>query len=384
MINDDLRTRTVSLAEITPDDRSRWGALSARALEPNPFLDPAFLHTAYTWMPKVRELRLVVVEDDTTMLGLLPLSTQPRTREFPLARATTAGPFLRSFAPHLAPLVDPDRAAAVVDSLLTHLGSRSSGTAGLVELTLFPGSGPLAAHLDDVAHHRGIPVLERYRMERAVAHVGGDRPAWRGRLSSGRRKNLARYARRLEREVGALEGEQVGGDTAAFQELVDLEAAGWKGQPGGYALARSERKLGWYRELADELRRQGRLHVFRLRAGGRTVYMALAFRVGDHLFSTIDAYDETLAQLRPGNVGRAAELDHLESQGEPVTLDPCMHPKYAESSAIFPDRDPLVGLLLAPRGLHTRAMLHAAPSLRAARSRLQRPWTGVPTVGARP
>lgn len=367
-----LRARTVPLGGITPQDRARWAALSARAVEPNPFLDPAFLHTANAWMPKARDIQLVVVEDHGSMLGLLPMSTQPRTRRLPLAHATTAGRFLGSFAAFLAPLVDPDRAEAVVDRFLGHLRTRSSGAPGLLELTLFPGDGPLHEILHAVAGRRGIPIVERYRFERAVAHLG-HRENWREGLSASRRKSLARQTRRLSRELGELETEDCGPDAEAFEELVALEAAGWKGERGrGYALALNPDKLAWYRQMADEFRRRHQLHVLRVRAGDRTVYMSLSFRVGDRLFSTIDAYDETVAHLRPGNVGRAVELDHFQSWPEPVTMDPCMHPRYQESSSNYPDRTSLVGLLLAPRGAHNQAALRAVPMVRRGRDMLAR------------
>lgn len=363
-----LTTRTVWLAEIDEDDRQRWSGLAARALEPNPFLDPAFLYSAHRWLPTTQGIRLVLVEDGERMLALLPLSLERRFQRLPLPYATTAGPFLSSRAPLCAPLVDRERAPEALAALLGHLSSRRSGLPGLVELTLFPGEGPLLEALTAAARERGVPVLERYRFERACLRPDGE--DWRSQLSSSRRKALGRRRRGIERELGApVVITDRGADPQGFEEFMDLEAAGWKGRPenGGGAIRVTPNAVDWFTDVAAGFRDRGNLRILTMTAGDEVLYMSLSFAAGGRLFSLMDTYNETYAHLSPGTVGRAEELDHVQDVLGAEMFDPCMHPKRVESSALYPHRRPLVGLLLAPRGAVNRTLVRAIPGLTTAR-----------------
>jgi hypothetical protein len=366
--------RTLPLADVGAEDAGRWADLAARAVEPNPFLDPAFLLAADRWFPDAAGIRLVVVEEDGRMLALLPLSVERRFAGLPVALATTAGPFLARRAPLCAPLVDRDVTTGALVALLGFLGRRGSGLPGLVELTLFPGEGPLHDALHDAARATRTPVLERYRFERASVRPVPPPGSWRDELSPGRRRKLRRFARALEEELGQpLVGEERGDDSRALEDFVDLEAAGWKGtSPGGGALRVTPDGVAWFTEVADGFRARGLLRVFALRAGGTTLYMSVKLVCGGGVFGVMDAYDERFARWSPGVVGRAAEVDQLFAEPGRVDLfDLCMHPKNVESSALYPQRRALVGLLLAPRGAASRTLVRTLPRLRTARASLR-------------
>ena len=376
-----LHARTLRIEDVTPAEEARWRDLAARAIEPSPFLDPSFLLTATRWFPSAAGIRLVVVEDADGMLALLPLSVEPRLQGLPLSYATTAGPFLSRRAPLCAPLVDRDHAVDAFTTLLQHLAERRAGLPGLVELTLLPGAGPLYDAVGAAARATRTPVLERYRFERAAMRPVPGGTTWRADLSPSRRKKLGRLARNLERELGApLVGEDRGADPAALEEFLELEAAGWKGTTDrGGALRVTPNGAEWFTQVADGFRERGLLRLFTLSAGGRTLFMSVSLVCGKGVFSLMDTYDEELARLSPGVVGRAAEVDHFLADPAAVELfDQCMHPKNVESSALYPQRRALVGLLLAPRGGVNRTLVRALPRATAVRALVRERRAGGP------
>lgn len=366
-----LRARTLPLAAVTPRDRERWAALGDRAAEPNPFLTPAYLATAHRHLPAAADVRLVVIEDDDGMRALLPLSPGGRFRRTPVRCATTAGAFLGSESPLCVPLVDRERTVEVLEVLLTHLGSRRSGLPGLVELTLVPGDGPFLRALTAACARRRVPLLERSRFERAALVPADGAPSPREALSVARRKQVDRLQRRLEREVGPLRLEDRGKDPQAFADFVRVEAAGWKGraEDGGGALAVVPGAQAWFTDVTDELRDRGDLSVLTLTAGDELVYLSVLLRAGTSAYSLMDTYDERFARHSPGTVGRVLEQEHLLADPRTTLFDPCLHPRHAVPTGLYRDRRPLVGLLLAPRGVLARGLLRALPLVRPLRGR---------------
>lgn len=216
---------------------------------------------------------------------------------------------------------------------------------------------------------------ERYRIQRAsLARDTGSVP--RAHLSSRKRKQLRRHERALERELGGpLELVELGDRPDAFEQFLDLEASGWKGDRSrkGAALRVKPGAAEWYTEVADSLRRRGRLRVMQLRAGSELLYSSILLQAGDTLYGVMDAYEERWSQYSPGVIGRLLEQDFFLQETDVRLLDPCLHPKHADPTALYPDRRTLVGLLLATRGTSSRAVVRWGPAMsrtRAATARI--------------
>ncbi|MFC8923163.1 GNAT family N-acetyltransferase [Cellulosimicrobium sp. NPDC057127] len=379
-----LRTRTVAPRALTPADEARWAELVDRALEPNPFLSPAYLATAARHLPEAGDVRLVVVEDDERMRALLPLS-RDRSPASGTAYATTAGPFLAGDSPLCVPLVDGEGADATLDALLGHLRSRANGFPGLVELTLLPGDGPLWDALARACARNHVTLLERYRMQRAVVRRADGAPRPREAMSTARRKQLDRMQRRLEREVGPVDVSDDGADPEAFEDFVRLEAAGWKGTTDdGGALAVSPGREDWFRDVARRLRDRGRLRVIRVTAGGKTVYLSVLLGAGTAWYGLMDTYAEEFARCSPGTLGRVLEQEYLLDRTDATLVDPCVHPSMALVSGLYRERRPVVGVVLGTRvgarGLLALARVRRRLRDRLARRRLRRPGRADETV----
>ncbi|RXR26836.1 GNAT family N-acetyltransferase [Oerskovia turbata] len=368
-----VSARAVRLGEVTPVEAERWADLVDRALEPNPFLSPAYLLSASRWLARTADIVLLVVERDDRMIALLPLSREERFHGVPLRYATTAGTFLKDDAPLCAPLVDTEHAATALDHLLGHLADRRNGFPPLVELTLLPGEGALSDALHDACRRAGVPMIERSRFERAFLDRASDAPAPLEALSRSKRKQVERLARRLEEAVGsALVWEDRGEDPQAFQDFVALEAAGWKGDADrdGGALAVTPGAAEWFTDVTDALRDRKRLHLMTLVAGDEVVYMSLQFAAGNTWYSLIDTYDERFARFSPGVIGRVLEQEHILAHTAVDRFDPCLHPKNAGPTSLYRDRRPMVGVVLATRGLLPRLLVRSVPTLRRLRARV--------------
>ena len=359
-----VRTRSILIQDITDDDALKWAALADVALEPNAFFHPDFLLPSRAAFDTVDGLCLVVVEMDDRWIAMLPLTTIGRFSRTPLRYASTAGPFVGRNAALCAPLVDANDSRLAIDALLSYLRSRQSPLPKLIELTLLPADNRLFTDLLDSCHRLGIPVQERSRFARAYARGPVDTLP-NAHLSASRRKQLGRLSRNLEQAAGGpLEFVDLGTDPDAVLSLLDLEAAGWKGKKG-LALKTKPGRSDWFVAVTDGFRRSDALHVFALRAGETTVFMSAVFRSGPVYFGFLDSFDEAYAKHSPGQIGRLHELAYVQHLGGVTALDPCMHPKYAEATALYPDRQQIVSLLIAPGRLAGLLLRARPPLLRA-------------------
>src|SRR5690606_19757490 len=114
------------------------------------------------------------------------------------------------------------------------------------------------------------------------------------------------------------------------------------------------------------------LCVFTLTESTGTVYMQVAYRSGNGLFAAQDVYDESYSKLRPGNLGRLAVLTHSMTDTTADFFDPNMHPKYVDSTQLYPHRRRYVSYLLAHHGVIPKSVVGAIPALRNVRDRLRR------------
>src|SRR5579862_9657341 len=67
-----MKAREVAIASISGPDLRQWEDLAARAVEPNPFLEPTCLIAAARHQTYGDELRLVVAEENGRMYGCFP------------------------------------------------------------------------------------------------------------------------------------------------------------------------------------------------------------------------------------------------------------------------------------------------------------------------
>ena len=284
--------RAPATAEIVP----AWDDLAANALEPNPFYESWMLRPALEFLAAGDDVRLVTVWEQGRLSALLPVK-----RGTPFVR-------LRNWRHRHCllgtPLVRADGAARHVAALVEWLRKQ----AALVTLDYLPADGPVYRLLAKA----GLPTQSH---ERALFRRSRDADTYLATAASRHdRQEVRRRVRRLA-ERGAVAHVALRADEPVerwIDELLALEAGGWKGEQGS-ALACSEANRRFAREIFAAAHRRGRLQIVGLDLDGRPLARcsSILAQSGGYAFKT--AYDEAFARYAPGII---VELDRIRALHE--------------------------------------------------------------------
>ena len=292
---DGRRSVFVRPGAVTPAFVAAWQGLARRAAEPSPFAEPELVLPAMEHLAGRARVGLLAVTDDGRLDAVLPV-TWPLL--LPVGPVRVPVPLLQTWVdPYQqlgAPLLDRDAAVPAMAALLRPSGAPASPA---LLMRYLPEGGPVAAALDAALAARGEQVTRLKTYDRAQLIRDGAPPASKNRKR--RYAKLRATLAEMERDLGPVLIEDRAGDPAAVEEFLRLEAAGWKGQQGT-ALASNPEHAAWLRAVCDGLRAAGRLELPVLTVGGRTAAMACNFLVGDGCVHLRSAYDESLAEYRPG------------------------------------------------------------------------------------
>lgn len=374
-----MRTRLLTLADVTDAEREAWHRLADHAAEPNVYLDPRFLLPARDRGRAAADLRVLVVDDGPEWLAALAVTTKPLAPRLPLRAATTGGSFMTGHADRHHPLLREGREVEALRALLR--GARSTGLPGLLQLQHLPLGGAVERALAEVVATGGAAVLERRRQVAAFAPRTGvavpevpegpgplvDPPLAWDHMATDERRNMRRGVRGIARETGGpLELHDVTDDPRADDDFIALQVAGWKGDAGrgGAALALDPVAERWFRAVVGGFRRDKDLRVVRLAAGGTTLWTGYALRSGSAWFGFLDAYAEAHRRYSPGSIGRVANMTYLLATTDAPFFDPAFDARYATGARIFPSSRTHIDLLVATGGPVAGAVLRAVPAAR--------------------
>jgi CelD/BcsL family acetyltransferase involved in cellulose biosynthesis len=349
-----LRSLTVaSGVALPPDLRAGLDRLQSRASPPNVFHDPDLIAAATA---VVGPVTLHWLQQDADILAALPV--ERRRLGLGLSGKLPHG-LAHAFGPAGTPLVMPDIAPAELARLL--LAAR--GAASVLVLPFIEVGSVTAATLV------------------AAAEVAGEKTAWFGRhgragldfsanahcdpiaaISAKRRKEWGRIARRMA-DHGAVDYRR---DTApeavaaAYDDVVALEARGWKGRRAT-ALLLDPRGRAFGAAALAALAARDAVVIDRLTVGGVAVAGLISFRMAGRWWIWKTAYDEAFAHHSPGVqlmlkvTGALARDDSLTSADSLATPD---HPMI---DALWPGRIEVGTLLIGPqRGVKWAALELAA------------------------
>jgi CelD/BcsL family acetyltransferase involved in cellulose biosynthesis len=253
-----------------------WADLCARACEPNPFADPAFLLPLIAYeKPRVR---FVLVREAGRLIGFSAL----RTPLLGLASVWMSG-----YAALPACAFDAERADVAVAALRTLLVERTrlSGVVfGFVER-----EGALAGALRAAG-----PVVVAGGTQRAALKLAGV-AAFEASLNPKRAAKWKRQLRKLSSQ-GKFEATSGPEQIEAFFEV---EPRGWKGARGT-ALADDPARLAFARAALGAFAEAGRLDAMALRLDGKPLAAGLVLKAGARAFYWKTAYDEAFAEASPG------------------------------------------------------------------------------------
>jgi CelD/BcsL family acetyltransferase involved in cellulose biosynthesis len=281
-----------ALRALVPD----WEALAADSAEPNPFYEHWMLLPALEAYG-AQDFRCVVVWDNGTLVGLIPLHLERGFRGLPV-RA------LRSWRHRnmllCTPLIRTRSMQRVVEALL------ETRIAPLIEFDWVAAGGIFYGALAECASASRLPWMVTDAYARAL--LVRDRDP-RSRFNSNMKNNLRRWQARLA-AAGKLSSRRLapGDDLAAWsEEFMRLEASGWKGRAGS-ALACREDDRRFVAAVFGEAFRRGRLLITGLDLDGRPLARHIMLTAGEGAVSFKLAYDEAHASCSPGIV---AEVDNV-------------------------------------------------------------------------
>ncbi len=318
-----------------------WQGLAQRALEANVFYEPSFaLAAAPLFGDGVRALTAWSGDGRQDMLGFLPLRSARWRYGLPLP--VHVG-WTHPFAPLGTPLVDRDRADAVLQAMLEHMAGQ------FVLLPLLPETGPVAAALAAALARTNFAEARFGSHERALLQPARNRADYLNRtIGGGKRKELRRQRRRLA-EQGALrlltcrERPCV---AEALDAFLTLEGKGWKGR-AGMAAALQPTVATFMRRAVTDLFARSQARIDRLVLDDRTLAAAITLRSGEAAWFWKIAYDEDFARHSPG-VQLACDLtDALLAEPGVHRVDSCATADHPMINRLWRERLALSDRLIA-------------------------------------
>jgi CelD/BcsL family acetyltransferase involved in cellulose biosynthesis len=324
-----------------------WEALAASALEPNPFYEHWMLRPALEAFGGGQDVRIATVWSQGELLALLPLERVARYRGLPVA-ALRAWRHRHTLL--CTPLIRAGREAQCLDALGRHLRSREG--AALLELDFVPSEGPFHQAMQGWLHDAKLPSLSANGYERAVLRKAADAERYLAGLAGKPSRELKRRERRLA-EQGVLThvALKAGGDVERWvEDLMRLEAAGWKGERGS-ALASNETNRRFALAIFREAFRRGRLLMAGVDLDGKPLARCSSFMAGEGSFAFKTAYDEAFAAFSPGVIAEVGRIRRFHEWPGVQWMDSFTAPGNDVLDRVWKDRRGIQRLLVATRPL---------------------------------
>lgn len=310
-----------------PDRIGQWRSLAKWAAEPNPFYEHWFLlPSLHAFDPKSR-VKLLCLEVDGQLAGILPIS---RTNDYYghpiphysawlhanifLGTPLVAKGFEHIFWEHA--LNWCDKKIGLLPPLFLHLSH-------------MPEDGPLTRALTQVLDQSSRPAAKVKSEQRAMLASDMSAEDYLAQsLSTKKRKELRRQARRLEEE-GTLSFERLSNDYGVCEQEVGewaatfawLEKKGWKGRAGS-ALASQSETHDLFKQALIGAAREGRLERLCLSLDGKPIAMLANFLCAPGAFSFKTAFDEDYSRFSPGVLLQRENLDIL-TRDDVEWMDSC-------------------------------------------------------------
>ena len=307
------KVTTLTIAELRADTSllAEWDALTAQAIEPNPFAERWYLAAALDALGS-EAIRIAIVRDDC-LLGIIPLIAQSHYAGLPIAHVQN---WLNHNAFLGAPLVRNGAEQSFWAALLGHLDhAPQSGL--FLHLAGMAINGPVAAALESQCQSEKRRFALVHREERALLERGLSPDAyWEENVRGKKRKELRRQHKRLAEE-GALTFKRSDGGKDLEQWIADflaLEKAGWKGENRS-ALDCADETRSLFRNALVGAAVAGKLELLAHYLDGRPIAMLANFITPPGAFSFKTAFDEDYSRFSPGVLLQYENLALLEHDG---------------------------------------------------------------------
>ncbi|WP_082501222.1 GNAT family N-acetyltransferase [Methylobacterium sp. Leaf88] len=331
-----------------------WHDLGRRPLVDNLFYDPDYALPAAGAFGSGVQVALVgdraPEEPGLRLVAVWPLRVKRWRWGLPLLLAMG---WMHDFGIFGTPLLDSADAGRALDGLL--FGLRSLIGPRLM-LTHVPTSGPFADLLADRLGRNRLRHARFWAHERAFLDLtgrdAGARAAYLGHLSSRKQRKLRQAWDRLNAD-GPVAFETIRDPaalSAAIDDYIALEGAGWKGARGT-AIAGDAVQTRMMRAFVARLGARGAVRIDRLRRDGRTLAAVVSFTTRGRLWSLKISYDPAVARHSPGALAFHRLTQAILADSTLSTADSCAPPDYPLPETFWSERLALAHILVeAPGG----------------------------------
>lgn len=355
------------MSQLASRQISAWEELSARAISPNPFMEPDYVLPAMrAW--GVDDVGILVVRQGRDWLAAVPVR---RARSFRGVPGRCLVIWRHDYCYLGSPLVRGDDPASHAAALL----ARGLRDFPCVALEWVDADGPLGPALSETFRTESRPV-ELNRFDRAaLRRVEGEIEI---RLSRSSRRTYARRRRQLEGEVGPLTTRDESTDVVAYERFLEIERSGWKGKVGT-AMACRPRHGEFFVEVCRRFAEKGRLQMLSLANDHHTVAMACDLIAGTTRFALHACFVEEFSRFSPGIQLEFALVPYFNAGGYQL-VDSCTAPYNTTLNKLWPERRRLQTVIATarrPGAVPAYAKWKAAVPVLPLRYKLRRPVKGV-------
>ena len=301
-------------------------ALSQNAQQPAGYNSPELI------LPLLKNLgdaKLMTVQHGPDLLLAFPVLSKR------LFSKTWETPLTASGLPHL-------NAELGASALLSLINAQTKP----VLFSAIPAQGPFIETLKKQSAH--FKIIETW--QRAALKPVGKFEDWlQTNFDQKRRKEFKRLRNRLS-EQGGMDTEilQHGQDAKPFvEELLMLEAKGWKGSKGT-AIAANPKLKAALEEACVNLHQSNKLRFWSLKLNGKAIASLFAIVEGDQAWLGKIAYDEDFAKYSPGVQIILDCTESLFAEPSIKLIDSSAIPNHPMIDRIWRDRLEMVDVFVAP------------------------------------
>ncbi len=303
-----------------------WQMLAKSAVQPAGFNAPELL------IPILQQneyANLSTISDGPDLLLAVPL-VEKRFACFSLSN-----PLLASGLPHLSK-------SAPESAMLAFMHAQTKP----ILLRAIPADGPFYETLN--RHTAQFEIIESW--QRAALKPTGTYENWlANNFDQKRRKEFKRLRNRLS-EQGVLTTEilkSTDNPKPFVDDLLRLEAAGWKGEKGTAINAMPELAESLY-EAAASLHKSGKLRFWSLKLDGKSIATLFAIVEGSHAWLGKIAYDESFSKFSPGVMIILDCTETFFAEPAITQVDSSAIPNHPMIDRIWRDRLAMVSVFVAP------------------------------------
>lgn len=333
------------------DYAEAFADLCRRAEAPNLHMAPAAVAAAPSFGLASEDI-VVLAAHEPGQDGLLGLWALRRMRGLrsglvPVLEA----PLVPLYEISSAPVLDRERAGDAAVALLTAI-VEAPDLPKILRLPLLPAQGGVHAAFEAALAVTGstMATYERWQRPMLVPGPGEDAERYLRRALGQRHKKRMQQHRQLEKAGALLYQRHRGPDAlAALDDVLALEAAGWKGR-SGTALASLPRDAAYIREVVRNFAAADAVRVDLLRLDGAPIAGGLLLDLAGQVHFLKIAYDEGKARFSPG---RALAIEMLRSDfaaGRPFLLDSGAGDRVDPSAYPWAERQEMANAIVALAG----------------------------------